>query len=216
MLQWNKALSDSWCIHNKKVFLWFANVDMAKWKENLEVCQKSPGALIQAPSNPLRIKGIIVCLKISLQNHDFNLFCHLVLEYYFIIFFPGGSSHKFKINFSFIFIQFNSSLCWTLFLLHSLCSSQGQISLGTCSLGAPSLCFPFLTQNTSSLPKKPLKIQENRSNVSQSSECFVLVQKVLVFTQLLLSSHTKLISKLLLACFKHSVHLFLIYMYYLF
>ena len=32
---------------------------MAKWKENLEVCQKSPGALIQAPSNPLRIKGII-------------------------------------------------------------------------------------------------------------------------------------------------------------
>ena len=57
MLQWNKALGDSFC--NKKVFLWFAKIDMAKWKENLEVYQKSPGALIQAPSNPLRIKGII-------------------------------------------------------------------------------------------------------------------------------------------------------------
>ena len=85
-------------------------IDMAKWKENLEVCQKSPGALIQAPSNPLRIKGIIACLKISWQN-DFNLFYCQALEYYFIIFFPGGSSHKFEINFYFIFIRFNSSLC---------------------------------------------------------------------------------------------------------
>lgn len=133
-----------------------------------------------------RFHGRIVILTFSPIKH-FNVI--------FIIFFPGGSSHKFKINFSFIFIHFNSSLCGTLFLLHSLHSSQGQISPGTGSLGAPSLRFPFLTQNTSSSPQKPLKIQENRSNVSQSSECFVLVQKVLVFTQLWLNLHTKFLNR---------------------
>lgn len=194
MLQWNKALSDSWC--NKKVFLWFAKIHMSKGKENLEVYQKSPGALIQAlPLTLWELKGLLYAFRFHGRIMILNFFCHQVLEYYFIIFFPGGSSHKFKINFTFIFIRFNSSLCWTLFLLYNLHSSQGSISLGTGSLGAPSLHFPFLTQNTSSSPQKPLKIQENRSNVSQSSECFVLVQKVLVFTQLWLSSHSEFLNR---------------------
>lgn len=97
-------------------------------------------------------------------------------------------------------------------MLNILYSSQGQISLGRGSLGAPSLRFSYLTQNTMYLFfTSRSKMQENR--LSQSSECCELVHKVVVFSQLWLSPNKK-IFKSSLACFKHSaVHLFLIYMY---
>ena len=147
MLRWNKALSDSWC--DRKVFLWFAKIYVAKWKENLEVYQKSPGALIQALLLTLwelkgllyafRFHGRIMILAFSLVKHLNIILLSFSLE--------ARSSHKFKIDFSFIIVRFNSSLCWTLFLLYTVStlvkgrSHLGQLLLG-CSFSTLPLSHP--------------------------------------------------------------------------